>query len=124
MKGSPIRLLELRITLLYQGHSKDGRNVLIGAGRYTTLRARRQTWPREQPPTEPVLVVAVRGASSTILLAGLCNETANLPCRFGERALVVVRLVTCHFRDEEFKIVGHTLSRTLPGMRRRNERSS
>ncbi len=71
-----------------------------------------------------MIVVAVRRTSSAIFLARLCNQATNLPCRFGERALVVVRLVTCHFRDEEFKIVGHTLSRTLPGMRRRNERSS
>ena len=61
---------------------------MCGAGRYTALRIRRETWFCEQPTTEAMIVVAIRRACGTILLAGLCHQSVNLPCRFGERALV------------------------------------
>ena len=56
-----------------------------------------------------MIVVAVRGASCAILLAGFRDQATNLARRFGNRTLVVVRLVMRHFRDQKFKIVGHTL---------------
>lgn len=36
---------------------------------------------------------------------------------------MLVRLMARHLRDQEFKIVSHTLPRNLHGMRRRDERS-
>jgi hypothetical protein len=119
VKASPIRVLQPRIDVLYQGYSKDGPHLMRRAGRFTTLRARRQAGTREQPATETVIIVAIRRSSGAILLAGLCNETANLPGRFGERALVVLRLMARHLGDQQFKIVGHTLLRKLHDRRRR-----
>ena len=72
----------------------------------------------EQLTTETLIVVAIRCAS------GLCKEGANLPSRFGEQTRVVVRLVAHHLRDQEIKIIGHTLPRTPPGVRRPNGHSS
>ena len=75
----------------------------------TRLCTRREAWLCEQPATKTVIVVAIRRMSGAILLACFCDQRTNLPCRFGERALVMVRLMLHHFRDQEFEVVGHAL---------------
>jgi hypothetical protein len=37
--------------------------------------------------------------------------------------VVIVRLMLCHFRDQQFEVVAHTLLHRSYGERRRNERS-
>jgi hypothetical protein len=75
------------------------------------------------------LLSSIRGqatlrAGGAILRACRSNQGADLAGRCGERTLIVVRLMLCHFSDQEFEVVGHTLLRMLPGVRCRNERSS
>ena len=88
------------------------------------LRTRREARFCQQPATEAVIVIAILCARDAILLAGFCNQAANLACRFGERALVAVRLVARHLADQKFKIVVQTLLHQSHAKRRRNERSN
>ena len=72
----------------------------------------------------PVSVVAIRCSGGTILLASCCNQGADLAGGYGDRAVMGVGLAPRHFGDQKFEVVGRTLLRMLPGLRRRNECSS
>ena len=72
---------------------------------------------------ETVIIVAIRCAGGTILLACRRNQSANLPGRCGTRTVVVMHLMSRPLRDQKFESVGHTLP-VLIGMRRRDERFS
>jgi hypothetical protein len=52
-----------------------------------------------------MIVVAIRCAGGTLFLACLCKERTNLPCRTGSRAVMVVRLLACHFGGQNFEVV-------------------